>query len=83
MITIQQATIKDADLIADIATRSFLESHGHSAPVPDIEAFVSQNYELEPIKKELNDPENIFHIIYYNEQPAGSVFHRYIVPRIP
>ena len=71
MITIQQATTKDADLIAGIATRSFLESHGDSAPAADIESFVSRNYDLEPIEKELNDPENIFHIIYYKDQPAG------------
>ena len=71
MSDILRATIKDAKLITDLAVKTFIESHGHSAPVTDIDAYISKNYSLAVIQLELNNHANIFHIIYYNGQAAG------------
>lgn len=71
MISIQQAHSKDSNLITSIATRSFIESHGHSAPANDIDSYVSSRLNLDRVQGELMNENNIFHIIYYNEQPAG------------
>ena len=71
MITIQKATIINAPLIANIGAKSFIESHGHSAPVADIEAYVAKTYSEQVVEEELNDAKNIFHIIYFNGEPAG------------
>lgn len=71
MITIQRAAISDAALIADIGAKSFIESHGNSAPAGDIESYVSTTYDLKIAEEELNNPENIFHLIYYKNRAAG------------
>jgi diamine N-acetyltransferase len=71
MIIIQKATATEAVLIADIGARSFLESHGNSAPAADVESYVSGKYNLKAVEEELNNHENIFHIIYYETQAVG------------
>ena len=71
MISIQQATLTNASLIAEIGARSFIESHGNSAPAADIEAYVAKTYAVQVVEEELSNAKNIFHIIYYNDKPAG------------
>jgi ribosomal protein S18 acetylase RimI-like enzyme len=71
VISIQRATLADAEIITDIGVTTFLESHGHSAPATDIDAYVSSKYNLRAVQEELTNPENIFHIIYYKTQPVG------------
>jgi len=71
MINIRQATATDAPLLADIGTKTFLESHGHSAPAADIEAYVSKTYAIETVAEELNDPGNIYHLLYDEDRAIG------------
>lgn len=71
MITIRKATANDAPLLNEIGIKSFYESHGHSGPAADIEEYIAKTYTVETLIKELNNPENIFHVINYNDQPAG------------
>lgn len=71
MISIKQATIADTPVLLEIAIPALIESHGHSAPAEDINAYIALKFSKEALAEELSDPKNIFHIIYYNEQPAG------------
>lgn len=71
MIHIEKATIQDAKLIADLGIDSFLESHGHSAPPSDIQSYILVHFAMPAVEEELQNPENIFHILYYQEQAAG------------
>ncbi len=71
MITIVPATVHDSSLLARIGSRSLLESHGHSAPAPVMQSYVNEKFTITALEKELADCQNIFHIIYYNNQPAG------------
>ena len=71
MITIQKATITDAATIAEIGKKSFIESHGHSASATDIDSYVSKKYTLDAIREEIENPENIYHLIFYKGQAAG------------
>lgn len=71
MITIQRATLNEAMLIAGIGAKSFVESHGNSAPAGDIESYVSMKFDLKVVEEELSNPENIFHLIYYKGRAAG------------
>lgn len=71
MVTIHQATPAEAGLIAEVGAQTFRQSHGHSGPVADIESYVAMTFTLNAVEEELNDPENIFHIIYLNGQAAG------------
>lgn len=71
MATIIKATQADFKLLAVIGKQTFIESHGHSAPKTDIDAYVAANYNHSYFQHELNDPENIYHIIYHDEEAAG------------
>lgn len=71
MITIVKATTDNAALLADIGGISFIESHGHSAGAADINTYVKEKYTPAALSKEINDPKNIYHIIYHDGQPAG------------
>ncbi len=71
MITILKASIEEATIIVDIGKKSLVESHGSSAPTSDIEFYISNTYNLDKIKAELSNKENVYHIIYYKGQAAG------------
>jgi ribosomal protein S18 acetylase RimI-like enzyme len=71
MISIVKATPKDNQLLSAIATQSFMESHGNSAPAEDINNYVAKKYNAEVMKEELNDAGNIYHIIYHDSEAAG------------
>lgn len=71
MISISQATIKDAQLLSCIGRLSFIESHGSSATAEIVEEYVTESFSLENCIKELSDLKNIYYFIYYNRQPAG------------
>ena len=63
--------MNDAQSLSELAIATFIESHGHSAKIEDINKFVSDNYNPTILLEELSDPKNIFHLIYFNNQIAG------------
>ncbi|HMS35447.1 MAG TPA: GNAT family N-acetyltransferase [Ignavibacteria bacterium] len=71
MISIVKAVPEDFGLIAEIGKTSFTESHGHSASPEEISKYINEKYVNNAVKAELINTENIYHIIYYNNQPAG------------
>ncbi|MCW3092864.1 MAG: GCN5-related N-acetyltransferase [Ferruginibacter sp.] len=71
MNSIVSATEDDFQLLSEIATASFIESHGHSAQAEDINRYVSEKYSESAFKEELNDAKNLYHIIYHNDRAAG------------
>lgn len=71
MIPIKKANSKDAGLLAELGAKSFIESHGHSASADDISEFVKSKFNVNTLTAELNDPSNIYHIIYKDSKPAG------------
>lgn len=71
MIKIVKAEIKHAELIANIGKKTFWESHGVSASKADINAFVSKKYSKAALLKELENPINLYYLIYFNTKIAG------------
>lgn len=71
MITIQRADPADYKLLSKMGRITFLESHSHSAPEKDITGYVTGRYNEATMLAELEDPANIYHIIYAHHQPAG------------
>ncbi len=71
MTSIFKITADDSLLLSELAVQTFLESHGHSAKPEEINAYATKNYNAETLRSELLDTKNIFHFIYYNDQPAG------------
>ncbi len=71
MTSIIKATEKDFQLIANIGKIAVVLSHRESCSVNDMNEYISNNYNDESIKTELNDTNNVYHIIYFDEKPAG------------
>jgi ribosomal protein S18 acetylase RimI-like enzyme len=71
MISIVRATVADDMLLADLGRQTFIESHGHSAPQKDIDTYATEKFSVAAMTNELSDPKNIYHIIYYADDPAG------------
>lgn len=71
MISIFRATPKDYKTIANIGKISVAEAHRESCTAADLNEFIETNYNFDAIKSELSDTNNIYHIITFNEKPAG------------
>ncbi|MEO7983686.1 MAG: GNAT family N-acetyltransferase [Bacteroidota bacterium] len=71
MISIVQASEKDAALLSALAKKTFLESHGHSADPADIDRYVAEKYSDHILQEELGDRGNIYHILWYDKIPVG------------
>src|SRR5262245_8729762 len=71
MISVLKATEKDCDAIVRIGKISVAESHRGSCSDEEMNEFLERNYNRYAIKAELDDPGNIYHIINYNDEPAG------------
>lgn len=71
MTRIVKATTNDTTLLSKIGRITLLESHGHSAPAEDIEAYVTAKYNEAAMQEELSDPGNLYHIIYQDGTAAG------------
>lgn len=71
MTTIRKATVADVELLAELGRQTFIESHGHSAATEDVETYINTAYNPEACTQELEDANNIYHFIYYNNQLAG------------
>lgn len=80
MITIRRAGLEDLDTLVQMGSQTIIESHGSSAPQEVMNAYVSEKFTEASMREELSDPLNIFHIIRYNQQPAGYSKIIYNVP---
>jgi ribosomal protein S18 acetylase RimI-like enzyme len=71
MIRISKAIITDAKQLASLAKASFLPAHGHSASKEDISNYLAENFSEENFIHELANPNNYYHLIYYDSILAG------------
>tara|TARA_B110000090_G_scaffold66290_1_gene75948 strand:- start:5661 stop:6176 length:516 start_codon:yes stop_codon:yes gene_type:complete len=71
MFQIIRANLTHKKLLATLSKASFLVPHGHSAPEKDINHYVANNFNEVAFSKELTNPKNEYHIIYYKEAIAG------------
>lgn len=70
-ITIRPANENDSSVIVAIGKIAVEEAHRDSAPPADLNQYLEKNYNDTAIKEELRDAQNIYHLIYCNEKPAG------------
>ncbi|REE08141.1 ribosomal protein S18 acetylase RimI-like enzyme [Winogradskyella pacifica] len=71
MVDIIKANAEHSDLIAKLAQQTFSESHGHSASKEDINNFILRTYNTEAIRKEFENKQVDYHLIYFNKTIAG------------
>lgn len=71
MVSIIKAAEDHADLLSALSNLTFRESHGHSAKEEDINSFVEEKYSATVLRMELQEMNNIFQLLYYNNKLAG------------
>ena len=72
MLEIRRATKTDAIHIALLGRITYTESHGNFIEnKQNLLDFYKKNYAVSQIKLELNDENNLFWIVFYNELPIG------------
>ena len=71
MISVLKATEKDCNSIVSIGKPSVAESHRDSCSAEEMNEFLERTYNNDAISEELSDPNNIYYIIHYNDQPVG------------
>ena len=64
-------TVEDAEMLATLAGQTFIESHGKSAPMQDIEAYITEKYSVEMLRAAIENHSNIYHLLYYQQKLAG------------
>jgi ribosomal protein S18 acetylase RimI-like enzyme len=71
MTSIFKASVEDAELLSVLGRTTFIESHGKSASEEHIEAYVNLKYTHKALEVELQNPENIFYILYHDKIAIG------------
>lgn len=71
MTKIVKAKTEHCEILTEIGKLSFLEAHGHSASKEAIDLYVDKNFNSNVFKLELENPNNIYHLIYSDNQIAG------------
>ena len=80
MISLQQLTPADAEMLAEVGSVSLLQSHGHSAPDEVMQAYVNKDFSIESCRSELANAAHVYWAAYYNDAPAGYFKIQYAVP---
>lgn len=71
MHKIYRANISHAKLLSELTKTTFLVPHGHSAPKEEMDKYINNNFNINNLKKELNNEQNIYSLIEYNGNIAG------------
>lgn len=70
-ITILHGTIQHAQALQALAIKTFQESHGHSAAPIDIQEYMALKFTESAFEAELNDANNLFHLLFVEEELVG------------
>lgn len=71
MTSIVRATEADSPLLAELAKQTFIESHWKSSPEEDAKKYLLENFNEKTLVSELRNPDNIYHLLYHNEELVG------------
>ncbi|WP_298545693.1 GNAT family N-acetyltransferase [uncultured Aquimarina sp.] len=72
MIKIKTATKADTEVLALLGRLTWSESHGHYIEDKnDVLKYLNENFSVFKTKQNINDPKQLFYIIYADDLPVG------------
>ncbi|WP_456440433.1 GNAT family N-acetyltransferase [Psychroserpens sp.] len=72
MIKIKIATEADTDVLSLLGRLTYVESHGHFIDDKnDLSKYINDAFSISKTKQDLNNPNNLFYIIYVDDLPVG------------
>lgn len=66
---LRQAAAADAQALSDIATRTFVATFGHLYTPQDLRAYLATAYEVETMRKEIEDEDKYTVFMFHETQP--------------
>jgi ribosomal protein S18 acetylase RimI-like enzyme len=72
-IEIKRAAPENAQLISDLSTITFFDTFKDTCTDQDIRGFIDECFNTRQIEKELNDPNDFYFILFFNDVAAGYV----------
>ncbi|MBS1921462.1 MAG: GNAT family N-acetyltransferase [Bacteroidetes bacterium] len=73
LLTIREATRKDAELIADLSRQTFYETFAPDNRKEDMDQFMNEVFSKQELMKEPGSKNNIFLLAFAEDRPAGYV----------
>lgn len=72
MTKIKKARESDTAILALLGRLTWAESHGHYIDDKnDLEKYLDKNFSISKTKQDINNPKQLFYIIYVNSLPVG------------
>jgi len=73
MITVRNAILEDAELIADMSRQTFYDSFAKENTREDMDKFMNEQFTKEQLMKEVGAERNIFLLAYEGDEAVGYV----------
>ena len=73
MVTVRIATMKDAELIADMSRQTFFDSFAKENTMENMDKFMNEQFTKDTLMKEVGAERNIFLLAYDGTEPVGYV----------
>ncbi|MEO7924606.1 MAG: GNAT family N-acetyltransferase [Chitinophagaceae bacterium] len=73
ILTIRQAVIEDAGLIADMSRQTFFETFAEQNSKENMEKFMRETFNRDALIREVGAPGNTFLLAFQDEEPVGYV----------
>lgn len=71
MISVRTALPEDFELVSALGRRAFYEAFGEYNKPEDMQAYLDLSFSPETIRQQLEDPEVIFFVARYQDDPVG------------
>jgi len=71
MITIRLASVKDAELIAEMSRQTFYDAFAAQNTKEDMDKFMNEQFTKEKLAEQVNDNESIFLLAFSDSEPVG------------
>ena len=68
---IQNVDIESVALLSDVAIHAYTDHYLHLWKNNDADWYINKCFTIEVLTAELNDPNNVFYIVFENEKPLG------------
>ena len=68
---IEKPNISKVKELTEVARETFIQSHGHSSPEADFKSYMDLHFTEENFKKEIENPDNIYHLLYRDDELVG------------
>lgn len=70
-LAFRKCTLEDLEVLRDFSSKTYYETFKHSCTPDDMDAYLSEAFEIDKIRAELLDEGSDFYFLYRNDELAG------------